>query len=258
MFISTCWVGACELSEFILTQARVHSEIFNSVFWHVYWLTHEVGLAKLSLIASVLLVVRVFHRRTLRSIITANSYVSLKNFALGFGVYFLFFSVAAVLTEYLIVGSGFSMKLPSISPVSTIMALVGIILCALAEELLYRGYMLQGLGLLTRNRILLALVSGFLFMAGHMPLNEARTMLFLLACFEMGFYLTLVTLKSNGLELAIGMHSAHNFALMLVPYPSAFQPIYFTILFPICAVIMYFTMFGRKPVSHSKSATGVR
>ena len=91
-------------------------------------------------------------------------------------------------------------------------------------------------------------------MSAHSELDRPSAMLFLLACFEIGFYLTLLTLKSNGLELAIGVHIAHNFTEKLIPHNPAFQPFSFTIFFPICAVIIYLIIFHRNRVAHPETA----
>jgi membrane protease YdiL (CAAX protease family) len=140
---------------------------------------------------------------------------------------------------------------------AVLMMPVRIIINAVAEELLFRGYILQGLGLLTQNRILSAIVNGLLFMIVHMT-AEGQDYKFLLVLFEAGFFFTIITLKSNGLELAIGMHLANNLVIRLFHCSTLCEPVHWEILFPVIAVIIYVILFGRKPVSHSKSATGPR
>jgi membrane protease YdiL (CAAX protease family) len=172
----------------------------------------------------------------------------------GFGLY-LFILTAAALVDYF---SSYPnplsrIHLPPLSGMDFTMP-VGIIVSATAQELLFRGYILQGLGLLTRNRILLALVVGFLFMMGHVT-NAGSTFNVLLLDFEGGFFLTITTLKSNGLELAIGIHVAHNLLAGLMYWSARYEPVYLTILFPICAVIMYLVIFRRKAIAYRESAT---
>jgi len=128
-----------------------------------------------------------------------------------------------------------------------------IVISATAEEMLFRGYLLQGLGLLTRNRVVLALIAGLIFMGAHMA-DPAIASLFLV--FEVGFFLAIITLKSNGLELAIGMHIAHNLAARLINYSTLYQPIYLPIFFPISAVIMYLVLSRRNPATNPAPEEG--
>jgi uncharacterized protein len=261
VFILTAAGGVSRLRNFVLCsgadpQAVAHGAIFQAIYHQIYWLAYHVNFSTLSIVLSVFLVVRLLYQRPIRRILTANNRLNWNFFAQGFALYFLFLLITATLTEYMLGGSSFGsgIKLPQVSVVATTALIVGrIIVSAAAEEVFLRGYMLQGLGLLTGNRILLASASGILFMVQHLPLVELNNMLFLLACFEMGFYLTIVTLKSNGLELAIGMHIAHNFAVTLVPHITAYQQVHFTIFFPICAVIMYLILFRRTAMPYPET-----
>jgi uncharacterized protein len=260
MVILTGWVGGYFVGKLILSAwAEVDfiadSAMFKLVYWYIYSFIYHVNLGMLAMLVFILVVVRVLHQRPIRSIVTANAHLDWKRLTQGFGLYFLLL-IAASVVEYLCAPSSlrFRINLPQLSGTAST-ALVGIITTATAEELFFRGYMLQGLGLLTRNRMVLASISGFLFMAAHAPLEESSNRLFLLSCFEMGFFLTIITLKSNGLELAIGMHIAHNLAADLIHWSTQYQPVYWTILFPLGAMIMYLLVFRRKAITYPETAT---
>ncbi len=255
VFILILAEGRSRLKELIVCSGRDPQTAFDSgilerIYSQIYGLAGHVNFTALSIALCVFLVVRLLYQQPFRRILTANNRLNWKLLAQGFALYFLFLLVMATLTGYLVDGSSFltGAELPHGSGTAAIGLIGGTILSAAAEEVFCRGYILQGLGLLTQNRILLASASGFLFAVHHLPLAGSNEMLFLLACFEIGFYLALLTLKSNGLELAIGMHSAHNFALTLTHHIRAYQMIHFTILFPISAVIMYLILFGRKTI----------
>ena len=87
-----------------------------------------------------------------------------------------------------------------------------------AEELFFRGYLLQGTGLLTRNAIVLAAVSGLLFAVPHLGNPEVGSGFVLLASyyFLFGAFATLVTLRAGSLHLVIGLHAANNLLGALV------------------------------------------
>jgi membrane protease YdiL (CAAX protease family) len=92
-----------------------------------------------------------------------------------------------------------------------ILVLVFIPFQAASEEFLFRGYLLQALGHLIRNPLMLILLNGLGFMALHSANPEIEHGLpSWLAYFAWGAFLTLITLKDNGAELAIGIHVANN------------------------------------------------
>jgi len=89
---------------------------------------------------------------------------------------------------------------------------------ATAEEILFRGYILQATSLATRNFIILSLLNGVLFMLPHLFNAEIQIspVLIALSYVLSGFFFTYITLKDNGAELAIGAHVVNNlFALMI-------------------------------------------
>ncbi len=230
----------------------------DAIHYFIGSIIHYLGFDKLAILLSIYVVIQLLHRRPFRSLITAHDHISKKFLIQGFGLYFLF-KAAAMLADYayLYPNMYFGTMLP-LSLGAALMMPVGIIINAVAEELLFRGYILQGLGLLTQNRILLAIVNGMLFMIVHMT-AEGQDYKILLVLFEAGFFFTIITLKSNGLELAIGMHLANNLVIRLFHCNTPCElVIHWEILFPVIAVIIYVILFGRKPVSDSKSATGPR
>jgi len=66
-----------------------------------------------------------------------------------------------------------------------------------AEELIFRGYMLQGIGILTRSRLIPLLITSVLFG--------------LIYYISAGLFLGIMTIMDDGLELALGVHAATNF-----------------------------------------------
>ncbi|NJL99556.1 MAG: CPBP family intramembrane metalloprotease [Synechococcaceae cyanobacterium SM2_3_2] len=92
------------------------------------------------------------------------------------------------------------------------------------EELFFRGYLLQASGLLTQKPWILCLVNGILFMIVHLDNPETGYGLGWLALYYAGFgiFTTWITLRDQGLELALGMHAANNgFVILLVSYGDA-------------------------------------
>lgn len=99
---------------------------------------------------------------------------------------------------------------------------------ASTEELVFRGYLTQGLGLLTRRTVVLLVVPALVFGLLHIANPEvgAYGMVIMMANYiGMGLLLGWVTLRSEGLEMAIGIHIINNlYASLLVTFPSSALP----------------------------------
>jgi len=90
-----------------------------------------------------------------------------------------------------------------------------LVIAAAAEEILFRGWLLKHSAAFTRNPVVLMSLNGLLFAAIHFdPSLEA----FVLRA-AMGAGLTWMTLRTGGIELAIGAHAAHNIVVMLLVQP---------------------------------------
>ena len=87
------------------------------------------------------------------------------------------------------------------------------------EELFFRGYILQGIMLLVKKKVVLALVSGVIFALPHLTNPEASAYGFApytIALVSFGVFFGLMTLLDGGIELAAGYHAVNNLFLGLV------------------------------------------
>ena len=84
-----------------------------------------------------------------------------------------------------------------------------LLLAAAAEEVIFRGVLLQITGAFTRNVLVLALINGVLFSAIHWDFDPTS----FLARTALGAAFTWTVLKLGGLEFAIGAHAANNIVL---------------------------------------------
>ena len=85
------------------------------------------------------------------------------------------------------------------------------------EEYLMRGYLLQGIGICTKSRFLAFTIPSILFGLLHFANPEIDKLgnEFIFAYILMGFFLGLVTMMDEGLELALGWHYANNITAAL-------------------------------------------
>lgn len=82
------------------------------------------------------------------------------------------------------------------------------------EEIFFRGYLMQGIFLIAKNKWVPLLVSSILFAAMHganTEVAEFGIMEMMSYYFAMGLFLGAITIFDDGLELAIGVHFIHNF-----------------------------------------------
>lgn len=95
------------------------------------------------------------------------------------------------------------------------------------EEYLFRAHMMQGIGLATNSRLIPLLVTSILFGSMHIANPEVGKIGYIIMVYYIGtgFFLGIMTLMDEGLELALGFHAANNLvgALLLTADWTAFQ-----------------------------------
>jgi membrane protease YdiL (CAAX protease family) len=95
------------------------------------------------------------------------------------------------------------------------------------EEYLFRGHMMQGIGLATNSRLVPLIVTSILFGLMHIANPEVGKIGYIIMVYYIGtgFFLGIITLMDEGLELALGFHAANNLvgALLLTADWTAFQ-----------------------------------
>lgn len=100
----------------------------------------------------------------------------------------------------------------------TVLALILIPFQAGFEEILFRGYLMQGFGLLARNRWVPVLATSILFGLMHGLNPEVREYGFLTMMPQyifFGLVFAILTMMDDGIELAVGAHTANNIFLSI-------------------------------------------
>lgn len=81
------------------------------------------------------------------------------------------------------------------------------------EEVFVRGYLLQGLGLLTHHKWSVILLTSCIFAGMHLGNPEIRefgTGIMVIYYFSVALFLAVITFLDDGLEMALGIHAATN------------------------------------------------
>ncbi len=183
------------------------------------------NLPFLFLLLGLFLVILTIHHRSIRSLVTAAATIHYRRMAQGLGLWGLLLCLSTL------VSSGLALESYQLTadPVRWLIFLPLVLLLTpmqtTTEELLLRGYLLQALSLLTRNRRLLIGLSGLVFALAHLGNPEVSAsddfLWAILYYFLAGCFPALLTLWDNSLELAIGCHAAQNLFVVLFVQPQS-------------------------------------
>ncbi len=176
-----------------------------------------VNIQFIFFLLGIFLSMKWLHQRRFLTLVGADAKIRWQRFFQGFGVWFLI--------QLILFGVGFILEPDNLEfafkPVQWLILLAcAVILTPIqtsTEELFFRGYILQGLGLITRQPLILMMINGFLFMLPHLANPEVQRGFLWMALyyFAFGVFCTLLTLKDNRLELAFGIHAANNLFVIL-------------------------------------------
>ncbi len=108
-----------------------------------------------------------------------------------------------------------------------VMAVILVPLQTSFEEYMFRGHLMQGLGIMAKNRWVPLIITSILFGIMHAANPEVGKLGYGIMVFYIGtgFFLGILTLMDEGLELALGFHAANNLtaALLVTADWTAFQ-----------------------------------
>jgi membrane protease YdiL (CAAX protease family) len=145
------------------------------------------------------------HRRPWHSLIAANARLDWRRLAIGAAAQFAIMGGQLLLLDAM-TGWRLNLTLP-ISAAVAILAVCLIPLQAASEELLFRGYLTQALGRMIRSRIAIAGLVALVFGILHFNTHGGLTLPYF---FVLSLVFSLVSLRDEGIELAIGGHAAMN------------------------------------------------
>jgi len=176
-------------------------------------------------LAGLLAGVGLIHGRRLASLVTAAPRARWSRLLLAAGVW-LALSAASEVVLYLLYPGNYSFSFePGAFFTFLPLALIFIPIQSATEELLFRGYLLQGLGRWTRRPWLAVLLTSLLFGALHganpevLAYGPAAMFAYYIG---FGLFAAIITLLSGGVELATGLHIANNlYGALAVTYPSS-------------------------------------
>jgi len=178
-----------------------------------------VNLTIFMMLAGLAVTVKLIHRRSLRSLIAPEDRFDWTRAARAAAAWVVMAAAVAIL-EHLIYPERYYL---SFNPDRFFFYLVLVLLLTplqcFVEELVFRGYVMQGLGLLTRRPLVIAALSSIAFTIPHLlnpEVLEHGAAIMAANYFAIGMLLATITLRDGRLELAIGLHAVNNVFLALI------------------------------------------
>jgi membrane protease YdiL (CAAX protease family) len=156
--------------------------------------------------------VRYIHQRTITSLVTSRAKIDWERFFYGFFVW----GILAVGMSYvgiLLAPENFTWNFNAESFfILVVISFLFIPFQTSLEELLFRGYFMQGIGILFKNRWVPLVVTSVVFglLHGANPEVEKLGQIAMVFYIGTGFFYGIVTLMDEGTEIALGLHAVNN------------------------------------------------
>ena len=231
IFIFFNFIGQIPLSLYIISQSDLvgeftsHQDLFSKLPSNLALFLILLPFAVV--LPFIYLVVTRLHQRSFISLITPRDQVDYNKILFSF---FLWGTVSAlmVIFDYIMSPEDYVWNFKPLT--FLILLLISVVMIPLQtsmEELIFRGYLMQGFGVLFKNRLMPLLITSILFGFLHIWNPEIDKLGIHLIWYYIGtgLFLGVITLMDEGLELALGFHAANNLvtALLVTASWTAFQ-----------------------------------
>ena len=239
---------------------QIMEEMINRLGTNI---TFAILVSPLSIACLVLLFwVKFIHNQTILSLTTSRKKVDWNRVFFSFSLWGGF-TLVSTLVIYFLAPENFILNFDTSKfLVFFVLALLLIPLQTSFEEYLFRGYLMQGIGVITKSRLVPLIITSVLFGVMHIANPEVGKLGLIIMVYYIGtgFFLGIITLMDEGLELALGFHAANNLigALLVTADWTAFQTdsilkdisepsANFDVLFPIFVIFpILLIIFGKK------------
>lgn len=204
-----------------LTQEEMMKVLESNLSFFLLLFSFAVGLGAL------LLVIKYLHNQSIKEATTTRKRVDWGRFFFGFSIIAVF-TIVTTLVDYNLRPEDFLWNFKTVP--FLILAAIALIMVPLQtsfEEYLFRGYLMQGLGVLAGNRWFPLIITSIIFGGLHMWNPEVQKLGYIIMFYYIGtgLLLGIMTLMDEGLELALGFHAGNNLvgALLITADWTAFE-----------------------------------
>lgn len=206
--------------------------------------------------------VRFFHKQSFLQLITSRNSIDWHRVLFSFSIW-AGITIISTVVVYILYPEDFIVQFDWIP--FLLLFVIGLLLFPFqigSEELIFRGYLMQGFGNLAKNKWFPLLMTSLIFGMLHIANPEVDKMGYSILIYYIGtgLFLGIITLMDEGMELALGFHFANNFigALLVTSDWSAFQTysilkstsdpsVFFDIILPISIIFpILVVLFAKK------------
>jgi len=175
----------------------------------------------------LLLAVKFLHGQSLRQLTTSREKIDWKRFWFVF-LFWGILSSSLVVFDYYLSPEDYVVNF-NLQPfiILCIIAVIMVPLQTSFEEYMFRGYLMQGLGVLTKRKWVPLLITSVVFGSLHFANPEVEKLgsIIMIYYIGTGLFLGIIALMDEGIELSLGFHAANNLftALLVTADWTAFQ-----------------------------------
>lgn len=205
--------------------------------------------------------VRFFHKQSFIQIITSRTKIDWQRILFSFSIW-AGITIGSTILFYFLYPQEFIVQFDWIP--FLLLFIIGLLLFPFqigCEELIFRGYLMQGFGNLAKNKWFPLLITSVIFGLLHIANPEVDKMGYSILIYYIGtgLFLGIITLMDDGIELALGFHFANNFiaALLVTSDWTAFQThsilksasdpsVFFDIILPVSIIFPILLLFFAK------------
>jgi len=198
---------------FGMTEAQMMTVLEPNLNLFLMLLSFAAGLV------GVFIVAKYLHKQSIVSLTTARDKIDWKRFWFAF-ILWGFVSTSFIFLDYFLSPEDYVLNFKLVPFI--ILCVIAIALIPLQtsfEEYLFRGYLMQGMGVITKNKWVPLLTTSVVFGLLHIANPEVKQLGYIVMVYYIGtgLFLGIATLMDEGLELALGFHAANNlFTALLV------------------------------------------
>ncbi len=170
------------------------------------------------LLAGLFFWVKYVHKQSILSLTTSRNKIDWGRFFFTFTL-MASFIIISTLFFYFVSPDDYQINFKPVP--FLILAVIAIFLIPIQtsfEEYMFRGYLMQGLGLAIKNKWLPLIITSVLFGVMHASNPEVEKIgpILLVYYIGTGLFLGIMTLMDEGLELSLGFHAANNLVTVLL------------------------------------------
>jgi hypothetical protein len=204
-----------------MTEMQMLQLLDSNLSLFLILLSFAVGLG------AIFFVVKVLHSQPIKALTTSRKEIDWGRFFFAFGLVAIF-AVGVTLLDYFTNPQDYVVNFQPVP--FFIMLVIAVIMIPLQtsfEEYLFRGYLMQGIGTLVKNRWFPLILTSLVFGGLHFFNPEVTKLgnIIMIYYIGTGFLLGIMTLMDDGMELALGFHAGNNLitAVLVTADWTAFQ-----------------------------------